>query len=53
VPADRAGDAAFNLGAALVAAQLLPPGVHVVMGGECFHPAAIRKNTGLRRFERL
>ncbi len=53
VTADRMGDAAFNLGSALLAAQLLPPGVHVVMGGECFRPADIRKNTGLRRFERL
>lgn len=54
VPADAPqGDAAFNLGASLLAAQLLPPGVHVVMGGECFRPSEIRKNTGLRRFERL
>lgn len=53
VPADAAGDAAFNLGGALLAAQLLPPGVHVVMGGECFRPGDTRKNTGLRRFERI
>ncbi len=53
VTADRPGDAAFNLGAALLAVQLLPPGAHVVMGGECFLPARARKNTQLRRFERV
>ena len=52
VPADAAGDAAFNLGSALLAAQLLPPGVHVVIGGECFRPAEVRKDTLRRRFER-
>lgn len=54
LPADAPhGDAAFNLGGALLAAQLLPPGVHVVMGGECLRPSEIRKDTELRRFERL
>ncbi len=47
------GDAAFNLGAALAAAQLLPPGVHVVIGGECFQPTEVRKDPVARRFERI
>jgi L-asparaginase len=54
IPADQPqGDAAFNLGAAMLAVQLLPPGIHVVIGGEHFHPAAIRKDPVARRFKRI
>lgn len=54
VPADsHPGDAAFNLGAALTAVQLLPVGVHIVMGGESFLPSEARKNAVLRKFERI
>src|SRR5882724_5371496 len=38
------GDAAFNLGAALLAVQLLPVGVHLVIGGEWLRPGQVRKD---------
>lgn len=50
VPATRAGsDAPFNLGAAVMAAQVLPNGVYVVMNGRIFSANAVEKDveTGL------
>lgn len=44
-------DASFNLGGAVIAAQLLPPGVHAVMNGRVFAADAVRKNTEVGRFD--
>lgn len=40
----RSTDAAFNLGAAITALQLLPPGVHVAMSGRVFHADRVVKD---------
>lgn len=47
----KTSDAAFNLGAAFLAAQLLPPGVYIAMNGQIFDPAQAAKNVELDRFE--
>lgn len=47
-----ASDAAFNLGGAVIAAQIAPPGVYAVMNGRIFSAAAVRKNVALGRFDR-
>jgi L-asparaginase len=47
----RVSDAAFNVGAAVVAVQTLPPGVYLVMNGCIFDPATARKNRDRHRFE--
>lgn len=44
-------DAAFNLGGAIVAAQVLGPGVWGVMNGRVFPAAALDKNTATGRFD--
>jgi len=43
-------DAAFNVGAAIAAVQVLPPGVHVVMNGRVFDPGTSTKDLELERF---
>ncbi len=47
----RDSDAVFNLGCALVGAQVLPPGVYIAMNGRIFDPARTEKNVALNRFE--
>jgi L-asparaginase len=47
----RVTDAAFNLGAAVIAAQKLPPGVYIAMNGQIFDPTASRKNNATKCFE--
>ena len=44
-------DADFNLGFALAATQLLPPGVYVAMNGDVFDASNVRKNRDAGRFE--
>jgi len=44
-------DAPFNLGMALAAAQLQPPGVYIAANGQIFDAARVRKNRELNRFE--
>ena len=44
-------DALFNLGSAVAAAQLVPPGVYVTMNGRCFPWHAVHKNRVLGVFE--
>jgi L-asparaginase len=52
VPYDVAGsDALFNLGFALAAARLQPPGVQIAMNGQLFAWNAVRKNREAGRFE--
>ncbi len=47
----RVSDAFFNIGFAIAAAQLLPPGVYIAMNGEIFDPRSVRKNVAKHQFE--
>ncbi len=47
----RYSDAAYNLGFATSAVQLLKPGVYVAMNGQAFDPRTTKKNIELSRFE--
>ena len=47
----RVTDAGFNLGAAVVAVQTLPPGVYVAGNGRIFNPDTCRKNVADHCFE--
>lgn len=49
----RDSDAVFNLGCAITAAQILEPGVYIVMNGRIFNPEKVRKNVEMNRFEDL
>ena len=46
-------DAPFNLGMAFAAAQTAPPGVFIVMNGEVFPAARVRKDREAGRFVRV
>lgn len=46
-------DAAFNIGFAVAAAELLPPGVYLAMNGQVFDPRRVRKNRERNWFEML
>jgi L-asparaginase len=46
-------DAPFNLGMAVAAVQVLPPGVYLVANGKVFAADRVRKNIALNRFEEL
>jgi len=46
-------DAPFNLGMAVAAVQVLPPGVFLVANGKVFTADRVRKNIALNRFEEL
>ena len=48
----RRSDAVFNLGFAVAAVGLLPPGVYVAMNGDVFEAGKVRKNLKAGRFER-
>ncbi|MCP4294372.1 MAG: asparaginase [Proteobacteria bacterium] len=47
----RDSDAVFNLGCAIVAAQVQDPGVYIAMNGRIFNPHQARKNVALNKFE--
>lgn len=49
----RSSDAEFNIGCAIAAVQLLPPGVYIVMNGQVFDSGAVRKNVERGRFEKI
>jgi len=49
----RVSDAEFNLGTAVAAVQVLPPGVYVAMNGQIFDPEHARKNVVEKRFEEV
>jgi L-asparaginase len=49
----RVTDAGFNLGAAVVAVQTLPPGVYIAMNGRIFNPDTCQKNVAGHRFEEI
>ena len=44
-------DAPFNLGMALAAVQLVPPGVYIAANGRVFDARRVRKNLAANRFE--
>jgi L-asparaginase len=44
-------DGPFNLGMAVAAVQVAPPGVYVVANGQVFDAQRVRKNRELNRFE--
>jgi L-asparaginase len=43
-------DAAFNLGMAMAAAQVAPPGVYIAMSGQVFDGLRVRKDRAAGRF---
>lgn len=47
----KSSDAAFNIGSAMAAVQILPNGVYIAMNGQIFDPTRVRKNLELNRFE--
>jgi len=49
----RFPDAVFNVAGAIIAAQILPPGVYLAMNGRIFDPFHARKNVEMNRFEDL
>lgn len=54
LPAEfRDTDAVFNIGCAVTAVQILPPGVYIAMNGRIFDPYCSRKNVEKNRFEDL
>ena len=46
-------DAAFNIGGAVAAVQVLTPGVYIAMNGRIFDPDRIKKNLEQNWFEEL
>jgi L-asparaginase len=44
-------NAIFNIGCAVAAVQILPPGVYVAMNGRIFDADKVRKNPDTRRFQ--
>ncbi len=49
----KATDAVFNVGMAVAAAQVAPPGVYVAMNGQVFEAGHVHKNRAENRFEKL
>jgi L-asparaginase len=47
----RYTDATFNVGCAIAAVQVLPPGVFIAMNGRVYPAGRVRKNYDTRRFE--
>jgi L-asparaginase len=47
----RSSDAVFNIGCAVAAVQIAPPGVYIAMSGQVFPADAVRKNREKGRFE--
>ena len=49
----RTTDAIFNVGMAVAAVQVSPPGVYIAMSGQVFAAGEVRKNRAENRFESL
>jgi len=47
----RNSDAVFNLGCAVGALQVLPPGVYIAMNGVVAPAGSVKKNRAQSRFE--
>ncbi|MBT4088787.1 MAG: asparaginase [Deltaproteobacteria bacterium] len=48
----KGSDATFNVGYAVAAVQVLPPGVYIAMNGQLFDPTQTRKNIEQNCFEK-
>lgn len=48
----KSTDAVFNVGMAVAAAQVAPPGVYIAMSGQVFAAGEVRKNRAENRFEK-
>jgi L-asparaginase len=48
----RSTDAVFNVGMAVAAVQVAPPGVYIAMSGQVFAAGEVRKNRAENRFEK-
>lgn len=48
----KSTDAVFNIGMAVAAAQVAPPGVYIAMNGQVFEAGQVRKNRTENRFEK-
>ena len=49
----RSTDADFNVGMAVAAVQVAPPGVYIAMSGQVFEAGKVRKNRDANRFEAI
>ncbi len=49
----RTTDAIFNVGMAVAAVQVSPPGVYIAMSGQVFAAGEVRKNRAENRFESI
>lgn len=49
----RDSDAVFNIGGSVIAAQLLPAGVYIVINGKVFDPKHAKKNVAMKRYEEI
>jgi len=49
----KSSDAVFNIGCAVLAVQILKPGVYIAMHGRIFDYDNVRKNDALNQFEEL
>jgi len=49
----KGSDAEFNIGFALAAVQLMPPGAYIAMNGRVFSADRVRKNREVNRFEAI
>ncbi len=49
----RRSDAIFNIGFAVSATQIAPPGTYIAINGHLFDPRHARKNRGEQRFEEV
>ena len=49
----RTTDAIFNVGMAVAAVQVSPPGVYIAMSGQVFAAGEVRKNRAENRFETI
>lgn len=47
----RDSDAVFNVGGSVIAVQLLPAGVYIVINGKVFDPRHAKKNVAMKRYE--
>tara|TARA_R110001606_G_scaffold339108_1_gene487142 strand:+ start:1248 stop:1730 length:483 start_codon:yes stop_codon:yes gene_type:complete len=47
----RDSDATFNVGGSVIAVQLLPAGVYIVINGKVFDPKHAKKNVAMKRYE--
>jgi len=46
----KSSDASFNLGCAVAAVQILPPGVYIAINGRIFDPEKVKKDHSLKQF---